>query len=159
MSDYSEINKKKFVWTNVLTSSNTCHAIDVYKAKHQLRDVILNRAMFGNIVPSQVTIAPSQEHMHPELWTFTGFLKWKECNTKSHTRHGPSIYLQSRHGPEESGFNESSDQAPVLVMPPKPELATYGDSRFYIAAPVVWNPLPRNIRQAKTPESTLNYNN
>ena len=43
-----------------------------------------------------------------------------------------------------------SDEALVLIVPPNPRLPTYGDRAFYIAAPVLWNSLPKFIRLAKT---------
>ena len=42
-----------------------------------------------------------------------------------------------------------SDEAIVLIVPPNPRLPSYGDRSFVIAAPVLWNILPANIRQAE----------
>ena len=54
---------------------------------------------------------------------------------------------------ERTGMTLRSEEAIVLIVPPKPRLPSYGDRAFYIAAPVLWNALPSNIRQAKTLET------
>ena len=113
-----------------------------------------------HIAARVVTQTPPRDHITPVLKD----LHWLPVHLRSIYKillmtykalHGmaPEYICELITVRERTGMRLRSEEAIVLVVPPKPCLPSYGDRAFYIAAPVLWNALPANIRQAKTLET------